>query len=37
VVLNLHVGWAFSDQMDAVVTVVAALGMAVKNRPPFPG
>jgi|GEM_PF-5338289 len=30
------VGWAFSDRMDAGVTAVAVLGMAVKNRPPFP-
>jgi len=40
VVLDLFdrkvVGWAFSDRMDAGVTVVAALGMAVENRPPFP-
>ena len=39
VVLDLHdrkvVGWAFSDRMDAGVTVVAALGMAVKNRLAF--
>ena len=41
VVLDLFdrkvVGWAFSDRMDAGATVVAALGMAVKNRPPIPG
>ena len=41
VVLDLFdrkvVGWAFSDRMDAGVTVVAALGMAVRNRPPLPG
>jgi len=41
VVLDLFdrkvVGWAFSDRMDAAGTVVAALGMAVKNRPPPPG
>jgi len=40
VALDLHdrkvVGWAFSDRMDAVATVVVALGMAVENRPPFP-
>jgi len=30
------VGWAFSDRMDAGATAVAALGMAVKNRPPCP-
>jgi len=41
VVLDLHdrkvVGWAFSDQMDAGATVVAVLGMAIKNRPSLPG
>ena len=41
VALDLHdrkvVCWAFSDRMDARATVVVALGMAVKNRPPQPG
>jgi transposase InsO family protein len=41
VVLDLFdrkvVGWAFSDRMDTGVTVVAALGMAVKNRSPLSG